>query len=124
MGTTQYPFRYRLTQARPPVSSPALMEIGESGAEYRSWARTMRRRERLFDQGVPMPQFSSLSAVEAALSDGRLTRDYQVLLSERMVREENADRVLALLQQHGVAFTVSAYHYGDAIASRAERRPA
>lgn len=69
-----------------------------------------------------MPQFSSLSQVEAALRDGGLTREYQLLFSEKMVREENAERVLSLLQEHGVSFTVSTYHYGDAIASRAERR--
>jgi hypothetical protein len=68
-----------------------------------------------------MPQFSSLSQIEAALRDGGLTPEYQLLFSEKMVREENAERVLSLLQEHGVAFTVSAYHYGDAIASRAER---
>jgi hypothetical protein len=71
-----------------------------------------------------MPQFSSLSAVEAALRDGGLTADYQLLLSEKMVREQDADRVLSLLKERGVQFTVSTFHYGDAIASRAERRPA
>ena len=71
-----------------------------------------------------MPQFPSLSAVEAALREGALTPEYQLLLSEKMVREENADRVLSLLKERGVQVTVSTYHYGDAIASRAERRPA
>jgi hypothetical protein len=72
----------------------------------------------------PVPQFSSLADVEAALGAGRLTRDYQLLLSEKMARDENADRVLSLLEKHGVAFTVSPHHHGDAVASRAERRPA
>ena len=71
-----------------------------------------------------MPQFSALADVEAALADGRLTRDYQLLLSETMARGENASRVLALLEKHGVAVIVSPHHYGDAVASRAERRPA
>ena len=71
-----------------------------------------------------MPQFPSLSAVEAALRDGALTRDYELLLPEKMAREANADRVLSLLKERGVQFTVSTHHYGDAIASRAERRPA
>jgi hypothetical protein len=70
-----------------------------------------------------MPQFSSLSEIETALRDGGLTREYQLLLPEKMVREENADRVLRLLDQHGVSFTVSPHHFGGAIASRAERRP-
>ncbi|MGQ0713118.1 MAG: hypothetical protein ACT4PJ_05230 [Gemmatimonadaceae bacterium] len=71
-----------------------------------------------------MPQFSSLSAIETALQSGGLSRDYELLISEKMAREDNADRVLALLQERGIAYTVSAHHYGEAIASRAERRPA
>jgi hypothetical protein len=70
-----------------------------------------------------MPQFSSLSDIEAALREGALTRDYELLLSEKMVRDEKAEQVLTLLRQRGVAFTVSAHHVGAAIASRAERRP-
>jgi hypothetical protein len=70
-----------------------------------------------------MPQFSSLSDIEAALQNGGLTGDYELLLSEKMVRDQNAEHVLALLRQRGVSFTVSPHHYGDAIASRAERRP-
>jgi hypothetical protein len=70
-----------------------------------------------------MPQFSSLSDIEAALRSGGLTGDYELLLSEKMVRDKNAEHVLSLLRQRGVAFTVSPHHYGDAIASRAERRP-
>jgi hypothetical protein len=69
-----------------------------------------------------MPQFSSLSDIEAALRDGALTRDYELLLSEKMVRDEKAEHVLALLRQRGVSFTVSPQHVGAAIASRAERR--
>lgn len=69
-----------------------------------------------------MPQYSSLAAIEAALSDGRLTRSWELLLSEKMVRDQDAKRVLSLLEQQGVAFTVSPQHHGDAIASRAERR--
>lgn len=71
-----------------------------------------------------MPQFPSLSAVETALREGALGPDYQLLLSEKMVREKDADRVLSLLKERGIQFTVSTDHYGDAIASRAERRPA
>ena len=71
-----------------------------------------------------MPQFPSLSAVEAALREGALTPEYQLLVSEKMVREQDADRVLSLLKERGVQVSVSPYHYGDAIASRAERRPA
>lgn len=71
-----------------------------------------------------MPQFPSLSAVETALREGSLGPDYQLLLSEKMVREAGAERVLSLLKERGIQFTVSTYHYGDAIASRAERRPA
>jgi hypothetical protein len=40
-----------------------------------------------------------------------------------MVHEKNAEHVLSLLRQRGVSFTVSPHHYGDAVASRAERRP-
>ena len=71
-----------------------------------------------------MPQFPSLSAVETAVQSGALKPDYELLLSEKMAREENADRVLSLLKERGFHFTVSAHHYGDAIASRAERRSA
>ena len=70
-----------------------------------------------------MPQFSSLSDIEAALKSGGLTRDYELLLSEKMVRENNAEHVLSLLRQRGVSFTVSPSHFGAAVASRAERRP-
>jgi hypothetical protein len=70
-----------------------------------------------------VPQYASLAEVEAALLGGRLTRGYELLLSEKMARGEGGDRVLALLDAHGIAFTVSAGHWGDAIASRAERRP-
>ena len=83
------------------------------------------RRERLsLLMAPPMPQFATLAAVEAALADGRLTRHYELLLSEKMARAENASHVLALLEKHGVAVTVSPHHYGDAVASRAERRSA
>jgi hypothetical protein len=71
-----------------------------------------------------MPQFSSLADIEAALGDGRLTRAWELLLSEKMARDKDATRVLSLLEKQGVAFTVSAHHHGDAIASRAERRSA
>jgi hypothetical protein len=37
---------------------------------------------------APMPQFSALADVEAALADGRLTRDYQLLVSEKMARAD------------------------------------
>lgn len=70
-----------------------------------------------------MPQFASLSDIEAALRDGGLTPEYELLVSEKMVRDEKAERVLALLRQRGVSVTVSAHHFGAAIASRAERRP-
>lgn len=70
-----------------------------------------------------MPQFSSLAEVEAALRDGRLTGAWELLLSEKMARSAGADRVLPLLDEHGIAYTVSPGHWGDAIASRAERRP-
>jgi len=70
-----------------------------------------------------MPQFSSLSDIEAAINSGGLTRDYELLLSEKMVRESNAEHVLSLLRQRGVSFTVSPNHFGAAVASRAERRP-
>ena len=69
-----------------------------------------------------MPQYSSLADIEAALRDGRLTRSWELILSEKMVRDQDATRVLSLLEQQGVAFTVSPHHHGDAIASRAERR--
>ena len=71
-----------------------------------------------------MPQFSSLADIEAALSDGRLTRAWELLLPEKMARDDGATRVLSMLEKQGVAVTVSPYHQGDAIASRAERRPA
>ena len=71
-----------------------------------------------------MPQFSSLAEVEAVLGDGRLTSSYEVLISSKMASDEDAARILSLLRQRGVAVTVSAGHYGDAIASRAERRHA
>lgn len=71
-----------------------------------------------------MPQFSSLADIEAALSDGRLTPAWELLLPEKMTRDKDATRILAMLAQRGVAVTVSPHHYGDAIASRAERRPA
>ncbi len=71
-----------------------------------------------------MPQFSSLAEVEAALGDGRLTPAYEVLISAKMASGEDAARILSLLDKRGVAVTVSAGHCGDAIASRAERRPA
>ena len=61
--------------------------------------------------------------IEAALRDGGLTPDYELLLSEKMARDENAAGVLALLRQRGVSVTVSPHHFGAAIASRAERRP-
>lgn len=69
-----------------------------------------------------MPQYSSLADIEAALSDGRLTPAWELLLPEKMARDEDATRILSMLEQQGVAFTVSPQHYGDAIASRAERR--
>jgi hypothetical protein len=69
-----------------------------------------------------VPQYSSLADIEAALRDGRLTHSWELLLSEKMARGEGAQRVLGLLEQQGVAFTVSPHHYGDAVASRAERR--
>ena len=69
-----------------------------------------------------MPQYSSLADIEAALSQGRLTRAWELLLPEKMARDQDATRVLALLEKQGVAFTVSPHHHGDAIASRAERR--
>jgi hypothetical protein len=69
-----------------------------------------------------VPQYSSLADIEAALSDGRLTRSWELLLPEKMVRGDDANRVLDLLAKQGVAFTVSPHHHGDAIASRAERR--
>lgn len=71
-----------------------------------------------------MPQFSSLADVEAALGDGRLTSAYEVLISAKMASGGEAARVLALLEGRGIAVTVSPGHCGDAIASRAERRPA
>ena len=71
-----------------------------------------------------MPQFSSLADIEAALSDGRLTRAWELLVPEKMMRDKDATRVLSMLEQQGVAVTVSPQHYGDAIASRAERRQA
>lgn len=69
-----------------------------------------------------MPQYASLADIEAAVTDGRLTRAWELLLPEKMVRDLDAGRVLSLLEQKGVAFTVSPHHHGDAIASRAERR--
>ena len=71
-----------------------------------------------------MPQFSSLAELEAALADGRLTPAYEVLLSSTMASGPDAMRILALLEQRGIAVTVSPGHFGDAVASRAERRPA
>ena len=71
-----------------------------------------------------MPQFSSLADIEAALSDGRLSRAWELLVPEKMARDKEAPRVLSMLEQRGIAVTVSPHHYGDAIASRAERRPA
>ena len=82
----------------------------------------MQRLARFADRQDSVPQFASLSAVEAALRDGALTPDYELLLSEKMVRDQDAERVLALLRERGVQVTVSNAHYGDAIASRAERR--
>ena len=80
-------------------------------------ARSPRRKV------LPVPQFSTLAEVEAALRDGRLTPAYEVLMSAKMASGDDADRVLTLLEQRGIAVTVSAGHCGDAIASRAERRP-
>jgi hypothetical protein len=71
-----------------------------------------------------MPQYSSLAAIEAAVGDGRLTSAYELLLSATMAIGDDAARVLSLLEKHGIAYTVSPGHWGDAIASRAERRPA
>jgi hypothetical protein len=73
---------------------------------------------------LSMPQYASLGELEAALRDGRLTSAYEVLISARMASGDDAARVLSLLEKQGVAVTVSAGHCGDAIASRAERRPA
>ena len=74
-------------------------------------------------KALPMPQFSTLAEVEAALGDGRLTPAYEVLMSAKMASGDDADRVLSLLEKRGIAVRVSAGHCGDAIASRAERRP-
>lgn len=71
-----------------------------------------------------MPQFSTLTELEAALGDGRLTPAYEVLMSAKMASGPDAARILALLEARGIAVTVSPGHGGDAIASRAERRPA
>lgn len=71
-----------------------------------------------------MPQFSTLTELEAALGDGRLTPAYEVLMSAKMASGADAVRILSLLENRGIAVTVSAGHCGDAIASRAERRPA
>lgn len=84
----------------------------------------MRRGRALSQQGAHMPQFASLADIEAALSDGRLSHAWELLVPEKMVRDKEAPRVLSMLEQRGVAVTVSPHHYGDAIASRAERRPA
>lgn len=71
-----------------------------------------------------MPQFSTLTELEAALGDGRLTPAYEVLMSAKMASGADAVRILSLLEKQGIAVTVSPGHCGDAIASRAERRPA
>ena len=70
-----------------------------------------------------MPQYSTLGEVEAALNDGRLTPAWEVLMSAKMASGDEAARVLSILEQRGIAVTVSAGHCGDAIATRAERRP-
>ena len=70
-----------------------------------------------------MPQYSTLSEVEAALRDGRLTPAWEVLVSAKMASGDDAARILSILEQRGIAVTVSPSHCGDAIATRAERRP-
>jgi hypothetical protein len=71
-----------------------------------------------------MPQYSTIAEVEAALRDGRLTPAWEVLMSAKMASGDDAARVLSILEERGIAVTVSGGHCGDAIATRAERRPA
>lgn len=70
-----------------------------------------------------MPQYSTLAEIEAALRDGRLTPAWEVLMSAKMASGNDGAPVLSILEGRGIALTVSAAHCGDAIATRAERRP-
>lgn len=107
------PGKYSLTRARRQASS---LSTGTRNAATLNPPFSPR--------GSGVPQYSSLSDIEAAVRDGRLSSAWELLLPERMTRDGEAARVLAMLAEKGVMVHVSASHHGEAIASRAERRSA